>query len=308
MKKTPPNTQTDLKKKYLVTHHIVAQATDLNTYLAQNLKLEESKISYLLSLGAVYLNEKRTQINSPLLTNDYLRVHHVPKRFPIENIVWKNQIVFENSDMIVINKPYGIPVHATLDNCQENVIMGLSKSLDKNCYITHRIDIGTSGLLILAKTIPAQRNINEQFNFKKVRKFYSAFVSKKVELGIYTHYMKKDPRAPKVLSPEAQLNWKKCDLEILGCDGVKEDIFQVELELFTGRSHQIRSQLSFLGSPILGDVMYGGKPYEAPIYPGEFYFLSCTRIKVFDFEFSIPLLLKPEVSEMALVSTPKTLF
>ncbi|MDZ4660473.1 MAG: RluA family pseudouridine synthase [Pseudomonadota bacterium] len=302
-------------KKHLVTHQIVDRSISLNAYLRENVNLTESTAQFLMSMGAVYINEIRTDGNPDLNPNDYLRIHHEPKRFPADKIEWKNTVIFENSELLVIDKPYGIPVHATLDNNQENVLHCLSEVLKSPLLVTHRLDIGTSGLLVLAKNVRAQRNINEQFAFKKVRKFYSAVVFKsatkgvtnELALGFYTHYMKRDPRAPKVLSREAQFNWKKCDLELVSCQPVSDSLFRVEIELLTGRSHQIRAQFSLLGSPILGDIMYGGDFHPAPDYAGEFYFLSSTRLKIFDFDFIIPFSLRPCVPDTALKSLPETL-
>ena len=296
------------KKKFLVTHNIVQTPVALTDYLTNKLNLPPTTARFLLSLGAVYINETRVTGNPRLQANDYLRVHHEPKRFPADKIDWKSTILFENSDMLVIDKPYGMPVHATLDNAQENVIHQISQGLPRPLLVTHRIDIGTSGVLIIAKNAPAQKNINEQFAFKKVRKFYSAIVTREIATGIYTHYMKRDPRAPKILSREAQINYKKCDLEVISCKPLNEGLFRVEIELFTGRSHQIRAQFALLDSPILGDVMYGGPPHKAPRYLGEFYFLSSTRLKIFDFDFTIPFSLALSVQDKAAVSLPKTLF
>jgi 23S rRNA pseudouridine1911/1915/1917 synthase len=118
--------------------------------------------------------------------------------------------------------------------------------------------MGTSGLLILAKDKPTQRHINQQLMAGEVQKFYRALVhGKALPIGEWVHYMEPSPRAPKSVSLEPHEGWAPCRLVILSQVEVHPEFSEVIIELITGRTHQIRAQLSFAGFPIVGDEAYG---------------------------------------------------
>ena len=244
------------------TQHLMADSSCLlSDFIAKKLILEESHISNLFSLGSIFVNKKRVFIDQPLFPSDYIRVHTHPKRYEVEAIDWRNRVIFEKDNFILINKPTGVPVHATLDNCIENVSYQLSRFLGYPLFVTQRLDVAVSGLLILAKT--------PQFQPK---------------LGIHTHFMEKSPWAPKVLSSESSPNRLQCDLEILSSIQLG-NIFDSCIHLITGRTHQIRAQLSFLNCPILGDSTYGGILGD---YSTRNIALHSSFLAFKDFEFALP--------------------
>lgn len=246
--------------------HLKAQAsTTLTKTLQEQLNLSCSEIELLLNLGAVYLNEKRLPKKSHdflLNPEDYLRVHTQPRRFPVrlldEAFSTKKLIHFEHPDFYILSKPSGLPVHASVDNTEENLIAFLEKTLGEKLYITHRLDVPTSGLIFIARNLEAQKKFNQLLSEMNVTKIYKALVH-----GIYqgprqlTHFMQPSPRAPKVVSSEKIAGWLTCQLEILDCEEQFGTHSLLSLKLETGRTHQIRAQLSSLGHPIVGDKSYG---------------------------------------------------
>jgi 23S rRNA pseudouridine1911/1915/1917 synthase len=259
-----------------IEHILANQTASLSSLLWQNLGLRPEQTAKLLWLGAIYCNKERlkcsqTQQNAasaptsldPVIENGaYLRVHLEPKRFPLNLDILRDRIVAETDDFLVINKPSGLPVHPTLDNTQENLVAGFQTILRRPLFVTHRLDVGTSGLLLLAKNQQEQSRINILFQNSQVRKMYRATVhGVKLPLGEITHYMKPSDRAPREVQAASALGqtpgWQICQLRILTQEEVFANHSEIEIELLTGRTHQIRAQLAQMGFPILGDQMYG---------------------------------------------------
>ncbi len=262
-----------------ILHWLLSKPQTLDDLAKEN----SVSIEELLEQGAVYLNHERLKIMSKesLPAGSYLRIHTNPRRFPIHMVDWKKTIVHENEQYLVIDKPYGIPVHPTLDNFHENVQKALEAKLKTEIFPTHRLDIGTRGLLILAKNKESQRAINQWFAGKQVEKFYEATVEKSPPLGQLEHHMMPHPRVPKKLSRDVVPGWHHCLLQILESHSY-EGTHVLKIQLITGRSHQIRAQLAEIGSPIVGDTLYGGKPIDPPEYAGEYFQLKCCELRLPD--------------------------
>jgi len=230
--------------------------------------LSTKEAQSLLSFGAVYHERERVSSDRVVLAGQYVRVHLQPKRFPVDSIEWQATIVHQNDQFVVVNKPAGIPVHPTVDNGVENVLHQLRVALRSQVHITQRLDTEVSGLLVLAKEKGFQRHFNQLLVSRSVRKRYRALVDRAPEVGRHIHYMKPAPRSPRTVQSEAHRDWLECVLRIDGVKGIRDasdlfPIFEVEIDLETGRTHQIRAQLSAMGSPILGDKLYGSsRPHE----------------------------------------------
>jgi 23S rRNA pseudouridine1911/1915/1917 synthase len=237
-----------------VTHLIWEQEGWLGTLLAPTFP----DFGELLSLGAIYVNKVRVHQDTWISVGDYVRLHPRPRRFNIEAVDWTARIFFENDDFWVMNKPAGVPVHATVDNFQENLVQALSKLTGRSALVTHRIDTVTSGLVLLAKTPAFQRWFNRSLARKAVSKSYRALSSHPAPAGLWVHSMKDEPYAPKTLSteitPESVVCETQADTSLAWGDG-----FETTLSPLTGRTHQLRAQMAFSGCPIWGDSLYGGE-------------------------------------------------
>lgn len=243
-------------------HHVTSCPTTVLKVLIEHFKLAPEKAQELLSLGSIYYNKKRILKEEKLPRGAYLRLHLHPKRYPVQEIDWEKGVVFQNKEFLVIDKVPGIPTHASLDNAIENCLEQTRRALETQLFVTQRLDNPVGGLLVFAKNKRVQAQFNQWLVEKKVKKIYQAVVEAPCPLGLHRHFMEPSPRAPKVLSLEERPQWLSCDLTILGCEEIKRGemiFYKLKIELHTGRTHQIRAQLAFLGSPILGDKQYGSR-------------------------------------------------
>ena len=251
---------------YGVKHLLAPFTGPLAQILSKSLEISEKQTQFLLDLGAIYLNEKRLlpQNIHSIQKDDYLRVHQQPRRFPVQVFNYPDCLVHEDSELIVINKPSGLPVHPTVDNTEENLLCLLEKARGEKLFITHRLDTATSGLMVYAKKANSQTAINQFLVEGKIRKYYRALVQgHDLKEDQWLHFMEPSPRAPKKVSSTKISGWAECKLNIIDqipmTNSQYGEISEVLIELVTGRTHQIRAQLSYEGFPILGDRAYGSK-------------------------------------------------
>lgn len=255
--------------KYGVKHFFSTESGSLGKIIASALSLPISEVDFLIELGAVYLNGVRVK-NKPqsepqptVQIGDLLRVHTTPRRFDI-HYDWKNLIVFDHVDFVILNKPPNIPSHPSVDNILENALTQTSLATQTDLLISHRLDSLTEGLIVYGKNKSFVRIFNQMLSDGLVEKHYVALTELGPDLLArgkkrLIHFMKPDPRAPKIVSDTQADQWLQCELEILDQHKHSSHAWQIELNLRTGRTHQIRAQLSFEGLPLLGDSMYGAR-------------------------------------------------
>lgn len=175
-------------------------------------------------------------------------------------------ILYEDNHLIIINKPAGALVQGDKtgdapisDDVKKYIKEKYQKPGDVFLGVIHRLDRPVSGIVIFARTSKALERMNALFKEKKIQKTYWAVVQipPKEEQGTITTYTIKDAEKlkAKVFSKEVNGS-KQCvlDYQVLL---KSERYFLIEVQPHTGRYHQIRSQLSYIGSPIKGDIKYG---------------------------------------------------
>ena len=179
-----------------------------------------------------------------------------------------NDILFEDNHLLIINKKPGILTQG--DKTGDKSLIDLAKYYIKKKYnkpgnvfigLPHRIDRPTSGIVILSKTSKSLSRMSKLFKEKKIEKKYWAVVKHKIKNteGKLIHFLKKNQKKNKSF---VQKEKKDANLKAeLNYRLIKkmENYFLYEIKLITGRHHQIRAQLSYIGSPIKGDIKYGFK-------------------------------------------------
>lgn len=174
-------------------------------------------------------------------------------------------IIFEDNHLLVVNKPGGIPVQpdptgdeSLLQACTEYIRTRYNKPGNVFCEVTHRIDRPVSGLVILAKTSKALARVNEMFKEKKIQKTYWALVGKRPEeiSGQLIHWLVRNNTKNVTVAYKTEAKGsQRAELSYqLIHEG--DPYFLLEVKPITGRTHQIRCQLSVMGCPIVGDVKY----------------------------------------------------
>lgn len=222
--------------------------------------------------GSVYVDGRRARQDVQMSPGQIVRLHTRRKSYLL--VPLKERIVKETEDWLALDKPSGVPTHATLDNFVENAQFQLARELGYPVFVTHRLDIATAGLLLYAKTPAAQALINKSFARGRVEKIYHAIAEAPVPLGLQTHYMDPSPGSPRKVRAEPHEDWWTCQLEVESCEPFGRGHF-ARVRLLTGKTHQIRAQFAALGAPIWGDVDYGATsrlPYGIA--------LACHRLRL----------------------------
>jgi 23S rRNA pseudouridine1911/1915/1917 synthase len=233
---------------------LIKRFLDIQTASLLSEILHEEDFRMLLKFGAIYVNGERQTKDKIVSEQSDVHVYNDPKRYKC-NYDWSSLIVFENDFFLVLNKPSGIPCHPVIDNAIENSLTQVSLARKYPLFITHRLDRLTSGLIVYAKKQSFVKDFNNQLRKRSVRKKYVALVETTEKLPTkLTHFM--DPAAglPKKISDKEIEGWNICDLEIL-----EQKDNWLKINLLTGRTHQIRAQLSQMGAPIVGDSLYGAQ-------------------------------------------------
>ena len=263
----------DNSTKLLITEEDVGSRLDI--VLTKLLpELTRSNLKKIIELNQVKINN--IIINSPskkLKINDNIEINLIPKQeIKIEPYKTKLNIVFEDKDILVINKPAGMVVHPGAGNYTETLVNALiykyKKLSDLNGStrpgIVHRIDKETSGLLVVAKNNKAHAHLGKQFNDHSITRTYQALVwgvlrplSGRIETLIGRS------RKNRQLMSVTEITGKKAvtnysTLKVFDIKDIPKISF-VECQLETGRTHQIRVHMAYKGNSLLGDQQYGKK-------------------------------------------------
>jgi len=185
-----------------------------------------------------------------------------------DTIPISERILYEDNHLIIVHKLPGEIVQADKtgdEPLSEKVRTFLKEKYQKpgNVFvgIVHRIDRPVSGIVIYAKTSKGLLRMNEVFKLRKIRKFYHALVEQKpkIEEQMLEQFIKKNEKLNRsVVSDERKEGYLSASLHYKYIEPTK-NYHLLEIELFTGRHHQIRAQLSANGTPIKGDLKYGAK-------------------------------------------------
>jgi 23S rRNA pseudouridine1911/1915/1917 synthase len=240
--------------------------TRLDAYLAAQIDdWSRVRLQRLIDAGEVLVNGNLVKPSYRVSAKDKVEVELTPaptSNFSPENIPL--EIVFEDDSVIVINKPAGLVVHpaagvhsGTLANALAYHFQQLSNAGSIRPGIVHRLDKDTSGLLVVAKTESAHENLSDQFRAREVFKNYVALVHGVVKeaSGRIEQPIARDPRNRTRM---AVVPGGREALSLYRIRRSYNAFTLLDVELKTGRTHQIRVHLSWLKHPVIGDELYGG--------------------------------------------------
>ena len=175
-------------------------------------------------------------------------------------------IIYEDDDLVIIDKPSGIVVHPGVGHRTGTLVNGLISKMPyirnvgekKRPGIIHRLDKDTSGLIIVAKNPITHENISMQIKDKTVLKKYTALVSGNVNPseGIIKSNIGRDPSNRKRMAVVGNGKYAESHYNVLEN---LNDYSLLDIQIKTGRTHQIRVHMSSIGHPIVGDIVYGGE-------------------------------------------------
>lgn len=250
----------------------------LDKFLRKLLKdVPLSKIFKALRKGDVRVNGKKQKENYALQLNDVVEIKYIQstKEKPEEKFIKVNargmKITYEDSNILIVEKWPNILVHPDEKGKDPSLTdYALSYLNEKGDYLPenevtftpapcNRLDRNTSGIVIFGKNFEALRNVNELIREGNVEKYYNALVKGKIKDGLYKGYIHKNEEANiSKIYDEMVPNSKEIAMEVktLKTNGAYSFL---EIDLITGRSHQIRAHLSHLGTPIIGDNKYGDR-------------------------------------------------
>lgn len=185
------------------------------------------------------------------------------------------KIVYEDNDIAVINKPSNLLSQKAKDDdislnewfvgyLIDSGFINLEELKSFRPSIVNRLDRNTSGLVIGAKTLKAEQVISQMIKDRTIRKFYSAQVIGQVKAsGTYKGYLIKDEKTNKVKvydnKPSSESAYIETSYEV---KSINEETSVLEIELITGKTHQIRAHLAYLNHPIVGDNKYGNEQFN----------------------------------------------
>ena len=268
------------------------ESVRVDRFLRKHLKnINLSEIYKMLRKGKIKVNNKKISQDYRLVLGDIVFIflpesfkENNEKKFIELNQVRKEKlkqmIVFENKNLFVINKSLGDVVHKGSGHDISLLEEFRSYYSNNNINFVNRIDRLTSGLVIGAKNIKTTREIAKEIQQGNIIKKYFILVNGKIEKDnfILENYLKKDEEKVIVSDIEKE-DYKRSITHYKRING-NDDYTLLEAELKTGRTHQLRAQLSHIGHTIVGDTKYGKNIKEETMYLFSYYL----KIDLYDLE------------------------
>ncbi len=257
-----------------ITHLQVDQAASrLDQYLSGKFpNLSRSQIKKLIQQGQVLVSNQPAKPSMAVQPGDLITLHlpdPEPTALQPENVPL--DIVFEDNDLVVINKPAGLVIHPAHGHATGTLVNALlarypdlaaMTEVDADSAtrpgIVHRLDQDTSGLIVAARTPAALQHLQQQFKARTVEKIYLALVFGRPEApeGMIDVPLGRDPRHRQKIAPRADGKSARTHYRVIETLGAYS---LLEIGLETGRTHQIRVHLAWLKCPVVGDTVYGRK-------------------------------------------------
>ena len=249
--------------------------TRLDRFLAAVLAgRSRSQIQRLIRDGHIRVGGQPARPNHPVRLGEQITVD-IPE--PLESAASRPEalplhIVYQDPDIIVVDKPAGMVVHPAAGHATGTLVNALLHHVtdlsgvggEKRPGIVHRLDRGTSGLMVVAKHDAAHEELARQFRDREVEKEYVALVWGVVHAGRRIDApIGRDPVNRKRMSARARRS-REAVTRIVGAEPLGPAVTLAQVAIHTGRTHQIRVHLSAIGHPVVGDALYGGVHRRVP--------------------------------------------
>ncbi len=227
------------------------------------LQISKRRIQKLTRVRGIRLNRRSTYLNQVVQAGDVVGVRSLDRPPPLAPVPMELDILYEDEQLIAVNKPGGLLVHPTRPDQQRTLAHGLvhhaqTQGIVQGIHPVHRLDRDTSGVVLIAKSPQIQAQLSQQIQSRSLRREYLALIegvvdreTERIEAPIGKH-----PGHPHLRQVRSDGDPARTHLQVL-------ERFPyatlVKLELETGRTHQIRVHLQHRGHPVIGDRQYGGQ-------------------------------------------------
>lgn len=254
----------------------------------ESLRLSRSRIQSLIADGLVDVNGHAAKKAGQTLENGSSVTVRIPPPAATDLIAEDIplDIVFENDDLVVVNKPAGMVVHPAAGHASGtlvNAMLGYDPDIEgiggeERPGVVHRLDKDTSGLILLAKNERAHRWLQDQFRLRKVVKTYLALVdgAPPTPSGRVETFVGRDPSHRRRMANVPESRGREAISEYKTLESFRNHTL-LEFHPLTGRTHQIRLHCAFLGCPVVGDEVYGRKKRTVEMNR---HFLHAYRLKI----------------------------
>ena len=253
-----------------------SQGKRLDSYIAEKKEeLSRTRVKNLIINGSIKVNNEEVKEPSKKIFEEDTITLNIPepKKASLKPYKYKLNIIYEDEDLLVIDKLAGISMHPGAGNYDNTIVNALMNLENKNFSnigdelrpgIVHRIDKDTSGLIVIAKNNYAHENLSSQFSDHTISRLYQALVWGKLrpQHGVIETLITRSSKNRQLMEvgivkgKKAITNYKT--LEIFE-NSIVPTLSLVECKLETGRTHQIRVHMSYKGNNILGDKKYKKK-------------------------------------------------
>ena len=219
----------------------------LSKLIEQNVSINFSKVQKIIREKNVKVNGKRTGEDILVCVGDVVEVY-LPET--------KLNVLYEDKDIIVVFKPRKIE---TINETGDSLCDLVEKQKNEKVFAVHRLDRNTEGLVVFAKNLEAKNSLDDAFKNRTIHKYYLALVAgvPAIKQDNLVAYLKKDEANSLVsVSDKKEPGYEeiKTNYKVLK---ENENSSVLEVELLTGKTHQIRAHLAHIGYPIIGDEKYG---------------------------------------------------